>query len=137
MPEHGTLVHAVPTWPEMGDGLLIDPPELAARLGEPGWVLDATVHLRREHPRGPYEVQSAREDYERQPHTGQRVRRRRRRALGPRVAQPAGGSRRQRFAHAAGALGISRASHVVTYSQHSPMWATRLWWLLRISAWTG
>ena len=51
---------------EMRDGLLIDPQELSAKLGEPGLrVLDATVHLRREHPRGPYTVQSARDEYER------------------------------------------------------------------------
>ncbi len=37
----------------------------------------------------------------------------------------------ERFAAAAGALGIGDGVHVVAYTQESPMWATRLWWLLR------
>ncbi len=37
----------------------------------------------------------------------------------------------QRFAAAAGGIGIGPDSHVISYSQHAPMWATRLWWMLR------
>lgn len=37
----------------------------------------------------------------------------------------------ERFAERAGALGIGEGTHVVVYAQESPMWATRLWWLLR------
>lgn len=37
----------------------------------------------------------------------------------------------ERFAERAGALGIGEGVHVVAYAQESPMWATRLWWLLR------
>ena len=37
----------------------------------------------------------------------------------------------QRCAEAAGHLGIGRGTHVVVYAQHTPMWATRLWWQLR------
>lgn len=37
----------------------------------------------------------------------------------------------ERFAERAGALGIGEDTHVVVYAQESPMWATRLWWLLR------
>lgn len=37
----------------------------------------------------------------------------------------------ERFAEAAGRLGIGPGTHVVAYSQQAPMWATRLWWLLR------
>jgi thiosulfate/3-mercaptopyruvate sulfurtransferase len=35
------------------------------------------------------------------------------------------------FATAVGRLGIGDGSHVVAYTQDTPMWATRLWWLLR------
>lgn len=35
------------------------------------------------------------------------------------------------FAAAAGRLGIGDSTHVVVYTQDGPMWATRLWWLLR------
>jgi thiosulfate/3-mercaptopyruvate sulfurtransferase len=35
------------------------------------------------------------------------------------------------FARAAGALGVGDDARVVVYAQESPMWATRLWWLLR------
>jgi thiosulfate/3-mercaptopyruvate sulfurtransferase len=37
----------------------------------------------------------------------------------------------QHFAAAAGRIGIGPGVHVVAYTQDSPMWATRLWWLLR------
>jgi thiosulfate/3-mercaptopyruvate sulfurtransferase len=36
-----------------------------------------------------------------------------------------------RFAKAMGALGVGEGTRVVVYAQQSPMWATRLWWLLR------
>ena len=35
------------------------------------------------------------------------------------------------FGAAAGRLGIGDGTHVVAYAQDVPMWATRLWWLLR------
>lgn len=37
----------------------------------------------------------------------------------------------ERFAAAAGELGVGDGVHVVAYAGESPMWATRLWWLLR------
>ena len=37
----------------------------------------------------------------------------------------------ERFAAAAGRLGIGSGAHVVVYAQDTPMWATRLWWQLR------
>src|SRR5262249_30729071 len=37
----------------------------------------------------------------------------------------------ERAAAAFGALGIGPGTHVVAYAQDNPMWATRLWWLLR------
>lgn len=38
----------------------------------------------------------------------------------------------ERFAERIGALGVSDDSHVVVYDQGSMMWATRLWWNLRL-----
>ena len=38
----------------------------------------------------------------------------------------------EKFAASAGALGIGQGRRVVVYSQHSTMWATRLWWQLRL-----
>jgi thiosulfate/3-mercaptopyruvate sulfurtransferase len=37
----------------------------------------------------------------------------------------------EHFAHAAGRLGIGPGTHAVVYSRSTPMWATRLWWMLR------
>jgi thiosulfate/3-mercaptopyruvate sulfurtransferase len=37
------------------------------------------------------------------------------------------------FANAMGEAGVGRDSHLVAYSTTSPMWATRLWWMLRAS----
>ncbi|NDK88847.1 sulfurtransferase [Gordonia desulfuricans] len=37
-----------------------------------------------------------------------------------------------RFAAAAGALGIGEGATVVVYDQHDGFWATRLWWQLRL-----
>ena len=37
----------------------------------------------------------------------------------------------EHFAAAAGHLGIGDGTHVIAYTQDAPMWATRLWWLLR------
>jgi thiosulfate/3-mercaptopyruvate sulfurtransferase len=112
--------------------LLIEPAVLAARLGEEQLrVLDATVHLRRAQAGAPYRVESGRADYE----LGH--------IPGAAFADIAGALSDpdspysftvpplERFAAAAGALGIAADSDVVVYSQHSPMWATRLWWLLR------
>ncbi|HLZ84494.1 MAG TPA: rhodanese-like domain-containing protein, partial [Caulobacteraceae bacterium] len=36
-----------------------------------------------------------------------------------------------RFARALGAAGVGPESRIVAYSTTSPMWATRLWWMLR------
>ncbi|MFF0815266.1 sulfurtransferase [Rhodococcus sp. NPDC003318] len=38
----------------------------------------------------------------------------------------------ERFAAAAGALGIGDGVHVVVYDQHDGYWATRFWWHLRL-----
>ena len=44
---------------------------------------------------------------------------------------PASAPDHERFASAAGALGIGDGATVVVYDQHMGFWATRLWWHLR------
>jgi thiosulfate/3-mercaptopyruvate sulfurtransferase len=36
------------------------------------------------------------------------------------------------FAHVMGAAGVGEGTHVVTYDAGAGMWATRLWWMLRV-----
>ncbi|WP_407334769.1 sulfurtransferase [Dietzia kunjamensis] len=49
----------------------------------------------------------------------------------PGSALPATAPDHERFAAAAGALGIGDGATVVVYDQHEGFWATRLWWHLR------
>lgn len=112
--------------------LLIDPAQLAARLDEPALrILDATVHLRRRDPTGPYVVESGLADYERAHIPGAAFADIAGAMSDPDSPNPFVLPAAERFAAAAGAVGIGPGSHVVAYSQHSPMWATRLWWMLR------
>jgi len=116
----------------MPDGMLIDPRSLADRLNEPGLrVLDATVHLRRERAGAPYTVQSARADYELAHIPGAVFADLSGALSDPDAPHPFALPDPSRFADAAGALGIGAGTRVIAYSQHSPMWATRLWWQLR------
>jgi thiosulfate/3-mercaptopyruvate sulfurtransferase len=39
----------------------------------------------------------------------------------------------EQFANAVAAHGVSNESHVVLYSTFNPMWATRVWWMFRVS----
>ncbi len=112
--------------------LLIDPSVLAGRLGEQQLrILDATVHLRRAHAGGPYRVESGRADYEQGHIPGAAFADLAGALSDPASPYPFTLPSPERFADAAGALGIGGTTHVVAYSQQSPMWATRLWWLLR------
>ncbi len=49
----------------------------------------------------------------------------------PDAAEPWTAPDHERFAAAAGALGIGDGATVVVYDQHDGFWATRLWWHLR------
>lgn len=113
--------------------LLIDAPTLADALALRSdlLVLDATVELVRPPGGGPYTVRSGREAYETAHIPGALFA-----DIPGELSDP--DSRfaftlpsADRFAQAAGALGIGDGVHVVTYAQASPMWATRLWWQLR------
>ena len=106
---------------------------LAEHLGDPNLrIFDATVHLRQSE-RGPYEIVSGREDYEKGhipvaafadlgrdfSDTGS--------GLGFTMLPV------ERFAEALGKAGVGNGTRVVAYTTTTPMWATRLWWMLRAS----
>lgn len=106
---------------------------LEAHLGDPALrIFDATVHLRPATP-GPYKIESGRADYEASHIPGA--------AfidligdLSDRAAPlPFTMPRVDAFARAIGAAGVGKGTRVVVYSTTSPMWATRLWWMLRAS----
>lgn len=117
---------------EQWDGKgLVSTAWLAAHLGDAGLrVFDATVHLRPATP-GPYRVESGRADYEAGHVPGA--------AFIDLAADlsdadsPLNFTRPPvaRLAGAFGAAGIGAGDRVVLYSTTSPMWATRVWWMLR------
>ena len=111
---------------------LVGPEELRDALGdEQVRVFDTTVFLRRPAGGGPYTVESGRESYARAhiPRAGFAD-------IPGALSDPASPyaftlPAAEHFAAAAGRLGIGDGTHVVAYAQDTPMWATRLWWLLR------
>ena len=111
---------------------LVSSGELRDALGdERVRVFDATVFLRRAVDGGPYTVESGRESYERAHIPGAGFA-----DIPGALSDPASPfaftlPTAEYFAAAAGRLGISDGTHVVAYAQDAPMWATRLWWLLR------
>ncbi len=111
---------------------LVSPSDLAAVLDDPRLrVFDTTVVLDRPTGGGPYTPVSRRDRY-REGHVP-------RAAFADLVGDLVDPDARfpfalptpERFTERAGALGIGAGVHVVAYAQESPMWATRLWWLLR------
>lgn len=111
---------------------LVSPAELRAALGdERVRVFDATVFLRRTTAGGPYTVESGHGSYTRAHIPGAAFA-----DIPGALSEPASPfaftlPAADRFAAAAGHLGIGDGTHVVAYAQDTPMWATRLWWLLR------
>jgi thiosulfate/3-mercaptopyruvate sulfurtransferase len=111
---------------------LIDAPALSRELGDPRLcVIDATAFLRREFADGPYSVESGREAYAKAHIPGAVFA-----DIPGELSDPDSPFRfslptAEHFARAMGALGVGEESRVVTYAQESPLWATRLWWLLR------
>lgn len=104
---------------------------LQRHLGDPDLrIFDATVHLRPSTP-GPYRVESGRADYEAGHIPGAAFA-----DLAADLSDPEAmlGFTRlpaQRLATALGALGVGQGDWVVIYSTSTPMWATRLWWMMR------
>jgi thiosulfate/3-mercaptopyruvate sulfurtransferase len=116
---------------------LVSPTELRDALGdERVRVFDATVFLRRAVDGGPYRVESGRDSYARAHIPGAGFA-----DIPGALSDPASPfaftlPAAEHFAAAIGRLcigrlGIGDGTHVVAYAQDTPMWATRLWWLLR------
>ncbi len=106
---------------------------LAAHLADPDLrIFDVTVHLRPATP-GPYAIESGRADYEAAHIPGA--------AFLDLVTDLSDPDARlaftmpplDRLARALGAAGIGRGVRLVAYTTTTPMWATRLWWMLRAS----
>lgn len=104
---------------------------LAAHLNDVDLrIFDVTVHLRPSTP-GPYTVESGRADYAAAHIPGAGFL-----DIGANLSDP---DSRLGFtmpsaldlASALGAAGIGPGSRVVAYTTTTPMWATRLWWMLR------
>ena len=106
---------------------------LAERLGDPDLrVFDVTVHLRPA-TSGPYRIESGRADYEAAHIPGAAFL-----DLAGDLSDPDAPTSftmpsLQRFARTLAANGVGRGSRVIAYSTTTPMWATRLWWMLRAS----
>jgi len=111
---------------------LITPEALAARLGDPALrIFDATVLLDRPPEGGPYVARPQRERYAAEHVPGAGFADLLEDFADPSAPFPFALPDAERFAAVAGAHGIGPGASVVTYSQTSVMWATRLWWLLR------
>jgi thiosulfate/3-mercaptopyruvate sulfurtransferase len=109
---------------------------LADHLEDPGVrIFDSTVHLRPAQP-GPYRVESGRADYESGHIPGAAFVDLARDLSDP--SAPLGFTRLKGGALAAtlGAAGIDPGLKIVCYSTSTPMWATRLWWVLRAAGFT-
>jgi len=111
---------------------LVDVATLAEDLHDPDLRLfDATVQLVRPPEGGPYTVRSGRPEYEQAHIPGAAFA-----DISGELSDPDSPfaftlPSAERFAEAAGRLGIGPGVQVVVYAQDTPMWATRLWWQLR------
>jgi thiosulfate/3-mercaptopyruvate sulfurtransferase len=111
---------------------LIDIETLARQLDDPALRLfDATVELVRPPDGGPYAVRSGRAEYEAAHLPGAAFADIPGDLSDPASPLPFTLPSSERFAAAAGRLGIGPDARVVVYAQQAPMWATRLWWQLR------
>jgi len=111
---------------------LVDAETLTAQLGNPALrIFDATVYLRRAVPGGPYTVESGLPRYRQAHLPGAAFADIPGELSDSRSPYPFALPSADAFAAAAGGLGIGPGTHVVAYAQGPPMWATRLWWLLR------
>ena len=105
---------------------------LSARLGNPALrIFDATVYLRRAVEGGPYTAETGLPRYRQAHLPGAAFADIPGELSDTSSAYPFALPSADAFAVAAGGLGIGPGTHVVAYAQGSPMWATRLWWLLR------
>lgn len=111
---------------------LVDAAWLQDHLGDPGLVvIDSTTHLPIPED-GPYTPESGDRAYAAEHIPGALFADLLTDFADPSDPQPWTAADHQRFAAAAGALGIGDGATVVIYSQHDVFWATRLWWQLRL-----
>lgn len=111
---------------------LVSAPDVAAVLDDPRVrIFDTTVLLDRPAGGGPYTPIPQREAYRSGHVPGAAFADLVDDLVAPDAPFPFALPSPKRFAERAGALGIGEGVHVVAYAQESPMWATRLWWLLR------
>lgn len=104
---------------------------LSEHLADPNLRLfDATVHLRPATP-GPYRIESGRADYEAAHIPGAAFIDLARDLSDPDTPLNFTRPPVDRLVAALAAAGIAGDSRVVVYSTTSPMWATRVWWMLR------
>lgn len=104
---------------------------LATHIGDANLrVFDATVHLRPSTP-GPYTVESGRADYETAHIPGAAFLDLVRDLSDTGAALGFTRLKGDALALALGAAGIGPGVRIICYSTTSPMWATRLWWILR------
>lgn len=112
---------------------LISTAELAERLaaGAPRLRLfDATTHLRPAQP-GPFRVENARPDYEAAHIPGAAYLDLQQQLSDARSPLRFMRLEPEALAAAFAAAGLGEGDEAVLYSSTSPMWATRVWWLLR------
>lgn len=110
---------------------LVSTPWLAEHLKDPDLRLfDLTVHLRPS-PSGPYRIESGRADYEAGHIPGAAFLDLPGELSDTASSLPFTMPPVDRLATALGAAGIGPETRVVAYTTTSPMWATRLWWMLR------
>jgi thiosulfate/3-mercaptopyruvate sulfurtransferase len=110
---------------------LISTDWLAGHLDDPNLRLfDATVHLIPATP-GPYTIESGRADYEKAHIPGAAFIDLFRALSDTDAPLPFTKPSLQKLTQSLGAAGVSSDSRVVVYSSSTPMWATRMWWLLR------
>lgn len=106
---------------------------LAEHLRDPDLrIFDVTVHLRPSTP-GPYRIEAGRADYEAAHIPGTAFLDLARDLSDPDAPLPFTMPSLDRLARALGAAGVKRGARVVAYTTTTPMWATRLWWMLRSS----
>jgi thiosulfate/3-mercaptopyruvate sulfurtransferase len=111
---------------------LVDPETLRANLDDPALrIFDATVYLDRPPGGGRYTPRPGRAEYEREHVPGAAFADIPGELSDPDSPFPFTVPDAAYAASALGQLGIGPGTHVVAYAQASPMWATRLWWLLR------
>jgi thiosulfate/3-mercaptopyruvate sulfurtransferase len=104
---------------------------LAEHLDDPGLrVFDVTVHLRAS-PSGPYLIESGRADYQAAHIPGAAFLDLPGELSDVTSPLPFTMPPFEQLAGALSAAGIGAETRVVAYTTTSPMWATRLWWMLR------